>query len=318
MKKHLESLERLRRLFFESEESLGRVLQNYWDSEETLQAYESLLARRIGWKWAAVLSELEERDLLPACPTLLDFGCGTGIASRLVAPQVQASRVYLHDRSPLAVEFAKRLHEENADGTRLVEPWSGGDPPPVDLLLLSHILNELDQQGEAEVLDVVRRTPLTLWVEPGARAVSRKLSEIRDRLLSTHRVLAPCPHQNRCPALLASHADWCHHFARPPEEASTDGEIVRLARVLHIDLRSLPYQFLLLQSKAVAPDGASPDLPPRILARPDIRAKEAHVITCEATGLGSVRIQKSSEPDLWKALKKHPERLHFLPLSPPS
>lgn len=314
MNQHLQTLERLRRLFFDSEESTGRALSNYWDREETLQAYESLLARRIGWKWEAVLFELLERQLLPTCPTILDFGCGTGIASRLVAPSVRATRVYLHDRSPLAIEFARRRHEETSEGAWIAEPWRGGDSPAVDLLLLSHILNELDARGEAEVLEVVRQAPLTLWVEPGARAVSRKLSGIRDALLQTHQVLAPCPHQHACSALLASDEDWCHHFARPPEEASTDGEIVRLARALRMDLRSLPYQFLLLKVKEASPLSAPPNLPPRILGRPDVRAKEAHVITCEEGGLGAIRIQKSSQPDLWKALKKHPERVRFLPI----
>ena len=59
--------------------------QDYWRGTEDLDLYERTFAQRIGWKWDAVLGELEGRGWMPPSRTLVDWGCGTGIASRRVS-----------------------------------------------------------------------------------------------------------------------------------------------------------------------------------------------------------------------------------------
>lgn len=57
---------------------------DYWRSQEELQLYDQTFAKRIGWKWDAVLGELQLRGWRPHGTRLVDLGCGTGMASRRV------------------------------------------------------------------------------------------------------------------------------------------------------------------------------------------------------------------------------------------
>ena len=78
-------------------------MADYWSCDEDLVAYD------------AVFDELEAR--FDAAATILDFGCGTGIATRrfLRRAGVTPARVLLHDRSARAMGFAaQRVAEQNA------------------------------------------------------------------------------------------------------------------------------------------------------------------------------------------------------------
>src|SRR5262245_8274537 len=98
-------LERLRERFLaggDSQQESGA----YWRSSSDLASYDFTFAQRIGWKWDAVLSELQRRRWrLPPGP-LLDWGCGSGIAGRRVLEFLQPdlpAAFQLYDHSPLAV-----------------------------------------------------------------------------------------------------------------------------------------------------------------------------------------------------------------------
>ncbi|MEI6873018.1 MAG: hypothetical protein WCL08_12105, partial [Verrucomicrobiota bacterium] len=55
---------------------------DYWSCEGDLELYDRTLARRIGWKWDAVLSELTLRGWSPPTTKLVDWACGSGVAAR--------------------------------------------------------------------------------------------------------------------------------------------------------------------------------------------------------------------------------------------
>lgn len=309
-------IERLRRSFFEAGEDDCGPLPDYWLDPATLDAYDGFLALRIGWKWDAVLDELQAKGLLPPACTVLDWGCGTGVAARRLLARIPVERILLYDRSALAMEFAAARLREEAPGGVAIERAAAVGASPVDLLLVSHVLDELDEGALESLMEQARSSRRVLWVEPGARRASRRLSEVRDRLLPAFAVFAPCPHQEPCPALASGPRDWCHFFARPPSEAFRDGDLAKQARAIGVDLRSLPYHFLHLVRRdaletfgCVPPSGGS-----RILGRPDVRPKDASVVQCESGGLRTARIAKSADPSLWRALKKHPESLRDLSL----
>ncbi len=98
-------LERLRARFLEDSPE-PRAMADYWSCDEDLVAYD------------AVFDELEARNIrFDAAATILDFGCGTGIATRrfLRRAGVTPARVLLHDRSARAMGFAaQRVAEQNA------------------------------------------------------------------------------------------------------------------------------------------------------------------------------------------------------------
>lgn len=81
----------------------------YWDSFETLESYDKTLAQRILWKWQFVFRQLKQLNWNSQAATLIDWGCGTGIAARgflntFSLPNL--TTVITYDYSPEAVRFS--------------------------------------------------------------------------------------------------------------------------------------------------------------------------------------------------------------------
>lgn len=291
---------------------------DYWCSRRDLELYDRTFGARIAWKWRAVLSELALRGIVPPPGRVLDWGCGTGIAAREYLRAFGASRahpVLLWDRSTAAAEFAReRIVGEYA---RIeVELPATCAREPVDVLLASHVLGELDARGTAELASIARRARFVIWVEPGSRGVSRRLSAVRDDLLDDLEVLAPCTHSEGCGVLAAGQErSWCHHFARPPAEAFQSRHWAEFSRTLGIDLRSLPYSFVVMSRReALEPESASTTSPhrtlrsnapvhgrvrARILGRPRVEKGRARIDACDADGVHE-----------WSLLRREDRALH--------
>jgi ribosomal protein RSM22 (predicted rRNA methylase) len=222
-----------------------RFIQNegpgpdYWQNEETLRLYDRFFAERIGWKWDAVLRELKLRDWWPQSKILLDWGCGTGIATRKILqfwPELPIERVLLFDRSSQATSFASnRLRESFPDARFEIECLHsvpdpvGPRPDSAYTLILSHVLNEAAQETQSEILKLGAAAQSLLWVEAGTRTVSRQLVGFRERWLEDLNPVAPCPHAAGCGLLDSKNeAHWCHSFARSP---SRSAHVLRMGRI---------------------------------------------------------------------------------------
>ncbi len=305
----LERIQRLRELFLDDDRGAG-ALDDYWRSDADLVAYDAVLGARIGWKWDAVLAECEARGFGRADgQCVLDFGCGSGIAAQRFTARFGAGEVLCHDRSRTAVEFAVRQLRKASPALAARAVRDLDDLQP-DVLLISHVLGELDARGEASLRQLILRSRRVVIVEPGNRHVARRLSTLRDELRAKFTIVAPCTHALSCPAL-ANENDWCHFFAAPPPEVFTSSEWVLTARALGIDLRALPYAFLALIRDG-EPAGSS-ETRARVLGRPELTARRARVQVCDPAGLRLVEVGKRDDPVTWRALKKHPESVRFLP-----
>jgi SAM-dependent methyltransferase len=292
----LDCLRRLRAGFLGMEESCGPA-GIYWESLRELELYDETFAQRIGWKWDAVLGELARRARLPGGKSVLDWGCGTGIAvRRFLAASPGIETVYLWDHSRAALDFACG---------RLAEEYPGLEvrtelPQEVDVVLVSHVLEELGSEERDELVREAARAPAVLWVEPGSRTSSRALGELRAGFLATHDVLAPCTHQAACGAL-ARADDWCHFFGRPPQAVFTEGAWAELGRELGIDLRSLPYSFLVLARRgSFALDGPGA----RFLDRPSFTRGRVELRLCREAGVEEVDFLQRTDKRLYKALER--------------
>lgn len=310
----LARIQRLRELFLDEERGPA-ALRDYWRDPADLAAYDRVLAARIGWKWDAALAECRDRGF-PRADSLrvLDFGCGTGIAARRFVAAFGAREVLCHDRSPLAMAFAADALRTESPGTA-ARACATVDDLACDVLLVSHVLGELDERGTAALRARIARAGCVVIVEPGSRVVARRLAALRDELLAEFNVVAPCPHAGKCPSL-ANDSDWCHFFAPPPPEVFTDGEWVRTAKEVGIDLRALPYAFVCLIRQELAGlglVGVSAAPAHRLLGRPAITPRAATVQTCSAAGLTTRTIAKAEAPALWRALKKAGEGLRVVP-----
>lgn len=279
------ALERLRAGFLDG--SAGTA--DYWRNETDLDSYDQTFAQRIGWKWDYVLGELKKRGWSPPPGEVLDWGCGTGIASRKFLEHFTgASRLYLCDRSALAMKFAARH-------VRDVEVWQESTPPrSVDVLLISHALTE-----QVEPVSLPCEAKTVIIVEPGTREASAKLVALRERLRSEFNIVAPCTHQAPCGMLTpGNERHWCHHFAPSPPEVFMDGDWARFAKLAGIDLRSLPVSYLVLDRRP------APTVGMRMIGWPRVYKAHALVLGCDAEGVRERRVEKRTEPELYRRLKK--------------
>jgi SAM-dependent methyltransferase len=158
--------------------------RDYWQSPADLAQYDATFAQRIGWKWDFVLNDLQRLGWQPPAGTVLDWGCGSGVASRALLDHFGSTttrELWLSDRSALAVQFATRRAREKYPELS-VQP---GLPARVDLLVISHVLTELSPAGIEELLQLASQATAVLWVEPGTYEASRQLISIRERLRAT-------------------------------------------------------------------------------------------------------------------------------------
>jgi hypothetical protein len=294
-----QTLTRLRTAFLEG--SAGRA--DYWQSERDLANYDQTFAQRIGWKWDFVLDELKRRVWQPPAGAVFDWGCGSGIAHRAYLDHFgveSASRLLLWDRSALAVHFAMRRASEKYPGLPLGR--ASGPDELADVLLVSHVLTELNHLQVDELIARAKMAKTVLWVEPGTHAASRALIDVREQLRDTFQVVAPCTHQAVCGMVTPENAEhWCHHFAQPPPEVFTDGDWARFAALAEIDLRSLPLSFLVLDRRPVPP------WPPgtvRIIGRPRVYKSHLLLLGSGAEGLRERRLTKRALPVEYRQLKK--------------
>jgi len=299
------ALDRLRDGFLSGNAARGP----YWTSLNDLANYDLTYGERIGWKWDAVLTELRTRGWAPpAGLSILDWGCGSGIAGRRVVRAFgveRFARLLVWDHSPLACDFAFESAQREFPGFQ-TEHFS--TDKPIGLLVLSHVLNELTPAARAELLALAHQSEAVLWVEPGTHAVSRDLAMLRDQLRDRFNIVAPCTHASDCPLIDAENArHWCHFFAPAPGGIYADPNWVRFGQQAGVDLRSLPYSFLVLERKTLRPGSTS--LPPeasRVIGRPRVHKAHTDLLACDKTGLNDLKLFKRTDPTLHKQLDRNP------------
>ncbi len=303
-------LAELRELFLS-----GEAGEDYWRSEHDLELYHRFFGQRIAWKWSCVLAELRSRGWHAPQGEFFDWGCGSGVALRsLLEDQGQAARsARLHDRSGRALEFARKQILATFPDLPLSSSPASADEAPA-LLLISHVLPELDEAGKDELAACASRSTAIIWIEDGSRSTSRKLCAMRDRLLEggAFAPIAPCPHDAACGVLAAGQDEqWCHHFARPAGDVYTNADWSHFSRRLGIDRRSLPYSFLVLDRRPAAagvggeeqPSAAEGRTRGRIIGRPSMRKGHAMLHVCEAAGVRECRLLQRADKALFKDLK---------------
>lgn len=273
---------------------------DYWKNDTLLRGYDATFARRIAWKWHWVFTELDRRGWSPPEGSVCDFGCGTGVAVREVLGKFSAfTQVSLHDRSARALTFATETVRREFPAVTV----SPRLPEECGLLLVSHVLPELDDTGLAALLALAEKAQAVIFVEPGTHEVSRKLIAVREKLLPGFHPVAPCVHRAACGMLAAANErHWCHFFASPPPEVFQDGGWARFSRELGIDLRALPVSFLVMDRRAPAP---AAEKSVRLIGRPREYKGHALLLGCDASGVSEKRLQKRTDTAFYKALEKN-------------
>lgn len=302
-----ETLARLRNRFLENGSGPTGV---YWQTEEDLVAYHQSFAARIGWKWDNALNDAIQAGFEPASRKIIDWGCGTGVASLKLIERCGASAfdsVTLWDHSTIACRFAQKTIQAaypELEVTIASAPQS--EHFAGSITLISHALNELTHEAQAALAAELQSAAQLFLVEPGDYPASRALISFRERFLDAFAVVAPCTHCDSCPMQQEDNAHhWCHFFGKPPIEAFTEGFWARFAQTLEIDLRSLPYSFLVLNHSSVSTPTPAPAAS-RLIGRPKQFKGYTRFLSCDTEGLRELELQKRDDKQLWKALKKGP------------
>lgn len=294
-----DSLERMRTAFLAG--TSGQA--DYWQSESDLASYDFTFGRRIGWKWDCVLGELARRGWRPPAGEVLDWGCGTGVAARAFLKhfgETTAHGIVLHDRSAPARDFASRKVRGTYPSASVRREAASDVSAPT--VLVSHVRGELSDRQLECLMSVVRRATAVVWIEPGSFDVSRQLIDIREQLRGEFQLVAPCTHQGVC-GMLASGSErhWCHHFAPSAPEVHTDGNWVRFGRIAGIDLRSLPFSYLVLDRRPPPPLPAGAV---RVIGRPRVHKGLALLFGCQEDGVRDRRLAKSSLPEEFRQVRR--------------
>jgi hypothetical protein len=278
----------------------------YWKSVEELGHYDLTFGERIGWKWDAVLDELLLKGWSPSGGVVLDWACGSGIAGRRVvgrfSPAAFGSMI-VWDHSPIANEFAQDAASRDFPGLAVSKATPGflKGNDPIGLLLISHVLNELQPSGIDEIRALVARSKAVVWTEPGTRETSRALGALRDEFSGDFDFVAPCTHSGACPILAPENErHWCHHFAFPPPAIFADSNWVKFGQRAGVDLRSLPYSFIALDRDWKPRE----DSLSRVIGRPEHFKPYVRLLNCDATGLAELRVMKRTDPGLYKELDR--------------
>lgn len=86
--------------------------------------------------------------------------------------------------------------------------------PRTDLVTVSYVLGELTAAARESLVTAAAEAAggAVVVVEPGTPEGYARVIDARDRLIAAGlHVLAPCPHDGRCPV---TGDDWCHFAAR--------------------------------------------------------------------------------------------------------
>ena len=292
------ALKRLRAAFLDG--TAGT--QDYWRSDRDLESYDLTFGQRIRWKWDYVLNELTGRGWLPPPGDVVDWGCGSGIATRAFLEHFTFDtppRLIFWDRSPLAVRYAARMARE---AMLSVDVWL--DKPPehaFGTLLLSHVLTELSADQIDELIPLAAHATTVIWVEPGTHETSRRLIAVRERLRGIFQIVSPCTHQAACGMLTPENErHWCHHFAPSPPGVFMDGNWARFAKLAGVDLRTLPLSFLVLDKR---PQESGANVM-RVIGRPRVYKAHALLLGCDSRGVREYQVTKRLEPEAFRRLKK--------------
>ncbi len=234
--------------------------------------------------------------------THVDVGGGTGAASWAVA-DAWPDREHPHATTVLdwarpALDLGRALSQDASHPALRDSEWRrqaiGAGLPDADLVTVSYVLGELpDAQRESVIAQAAQTARAVVVVEPGTPAGYARVLAARGQLTAAGlTVLAPCPHDGRCPV---TGDDWCHFAARVSRST------------LHRQVKggSLPYEdekfsyVAAMRADVAAEAGLSPAAA-RVVRHPQIRKGQVLLDLCVPEGELSRRTVSKRHGELYR------------------
>jgi ribosomal protein RSM22 (predicted rRNA methylase) len=269
---------------------------------EGVAAYASTRAPATVAAVGAVLGHLAERWPGWAPASVLDAGAGLGVAGWAAVAQWESLAVVTSvERSAAMLAAGRSLAADAPSAAVRHGRWVAGDLvdlargagegiPPADLVVAAYVLGEL---AEADLAGVVaglwRATGSALVVvEPGTPTGYGRVIDVRSALVEAGaRVVAPCPHDRRCP-LSDVPGEWCH-FARRLARSRRH----RAAKGATLGWEDEKYSYVAVTRGGGAPAGG------RIVRHPLQRPGLVTLQVCGEDGIRPVLVPRSRS-DQWR------------------
>jgi ribosomal protein RSM22 (predicted rRNA methylase) len=249
------------------------------------------------------LGRLSERCAGFAPRSVLDLGSGPGTASWAAADAwADLDAIAQVDSNPALLRIGKMLAKGATSPALQNAEQKAGDlageldfASSADLVMLSYALGELQRsQREKVLLNAWRRCAGALViVEPGTPAGYERVLRARGLLIGlAARVVAPCPHEQKCPLIAP---DWCHFAQRVSR--TRDHMIVKEAEVGYEDEK---FSYVI----AVREDIFEPPRRGRILAQPEMERNAITAKLCRTDGSADLVTIARRDGEAFKRLRK--------------
>jgi ribosomal protein RSM22 (predicted rRNA methylase) len=233
----------------------------------------------------ACLNALSEARPDFAPKSLLDVGAGPGTATWAAAEAFSslqrftlldsnnALRTLALDLCRDSVRLKTMTYHRGEAGAALAAAQ------PADLVVASYVIGEFNEAERGTLAEQLWRATrdTLLVVEPGTPAGYRRIIALRQRLIASGaNVVAPCPHDDKCPLQAP---DWCHFTQRLP----------RLRAHMQLKAAELPFEdekfsHIVLSRKQPARRFA------RVLAQPVVTKIEVTAKLCKPDGLRTEKV----------------------------
>jgi ribosomal protein RSM22 (predicted rRNA methylase) len=172
----------------------------------------------------AVLRELKERMPALEVRSLLDLGAGPGTAMWAAAEIFsEVEQATLIEHSSGFIELGQKLAGSSPVAAIQTARWVEADLtrerelPVHDLVVISYALAELESDSRRRLIRSAwpATAKVLAVIEPGTPRGFDVVLHARDDLLQQKaHLVAPCPHNQRCPMDLEGQRDWCHFAQR--------------------------------------------------------------------------------------------------------
>jgi ribosomal protein RSM22 (predicted rRNA methylase) len=160
------------------------------------------------------------------------------------------------------------------------------DAETADLVVASYVIAEMDDAERSALAGLMwtKTRHVLLVVEPGTPAGYARILALRAQLIASGaHLIAPCPHDSRCPLQAP---DWCHFTQRLP----------RLRAHKQIKAAELPFEDEKFSYVALT-RAPSARYPARVLAQPLVTKVEVTAKLCTPDGLAITKVPRRAKAE---------------------
>lgn len=196
------------------------------------EAYHQYFGFQAALKTKRVFEDLENLNYLCGfqnkTPRLIDFGAGTlgsllGAVDYLRSKNIKIEQATVIDRQSDPLEWSKQNFKDYLpDQIDLQADALGFSELQNSIILATDVFNEMKlfhEKGDLLIqsngirlieawLRKMDETSLLVIMTPAVREWNTQFLKLRDYYAEQKKILLPCPHLKKCPALLAN--EWCH------------------------------------------------------------------------------------------------------------